>query len=142
MTHSDKSEGIVGMTGLSPDQYGIATPEVMDTANAELNCQEVMTQWCRFNDGCTTGRNGATPGADSQSLFLESYPDCAGAFTADLAVTPSKMNNGTFDIKSPNFLGGPNVHNLIIITLCLLILVSTAGGNLLTAPLKAAKKAV
>lgn len=134
--------GVVGMAGLSPDQYGIATPDVMDTANPELNCQEVMTQWCRFNDGCTTGRNGATPGADSQSLFLESYPDCAGAFTADLAVTPSKMNNGTFDIKSPNFLGGPNVHNLIIITLCLLILVSTAGGNLLTAPLKAAKKAV
>ena len=142
MTHSDKSEGIVGMTGLSPEQYGIATPQVMDTANAELNCQEVMTQWCSFNEGCVMGSGGAMPGPDTQSLFLESYPDCAGAFTADIAETPTTMNNGTFDLKSPNFLGGPNVHNLIIIILCLLILVSTAGGNLITAPLKAAKKAV
>ena len=63
-------------------------------------------------------------------------------FQTQTAETPSNMNKGTFDIKSPNFLGGQNVHNLIIIILALLILVSTAGGNILTAPLKAAKKAV
>ena len=133
---------LTGMTGLSPDQYGLSTPAVMDTANAELNCQEVMTQWCKFNDDCVNGQTGARPGAESQELFNESYPDCAGMLDEQTAVTPLQMNNGTLDIKSPNFLGGQNVHNLILIILCLLILVSTAGGNLLTAPLKAAKKAV
>ena len=132
---------LTGMTGLSPDQYGLATPEVMDTANAELNCQEVMTQWCKFND-CIVGPTGPQPGAESAQLFTESYPDCAGTFQNQIAENPPKMNNGTFDIKSPNFLGGQNVHNLILIILSLLILVSTAGGNILTAPLKAAKKAV
>lgn len=133
---------LTGMTGVSPDQYGIATPEVMDTANAGLDCQEVMTQWCKFNDDCIVGQTGARPGAESQELFTESYPECAGMLNTQIAQTPQKMNNGTFDIKSPNFLGGQNVHNLILIILSLLILVSTAGGNILTAPLKAAKKAV
>ena len=55
--------GVTGMSGLSPDQYGIATPEVMDTANQELDCQEVMTQWCKLNDDCTMGPTGSIPGA-------------------------------------------------------------------------------
>jgi hypothetical protein len=52
------------------------------------------------------------------------------------------MTNEIFDIKSPNFLGGNNVHNVILIVLALLILVVVTKGSLLTAPVKALKQAV
>jgi hypothetical protein len=54
----------------------------------------------------------------------------------------TQANNGLLDIKSPNFLGGQNVHNVILIVLGLLILASVTSGNILQGIGSAVKKAV
>lgn len=133
------------MDSLSPDQFGIAGAENMDSAPVTLTCKEIVAQYCADNtDKCVQTASGMAIGPDSYEHFNQSYPECKDYQPTPISsLNTTTMNNkDLFNIKSPNFLGGENVHNLILIVLALLILVSVAGGNILTAPLKAAKKAV
>ena len=139
------------MENLSPETFGIAGAENMDVAPNQLTCSQMVAQFCANNsDLCTASASGLMLKADVVQDFLEDNPQCAAHFNEPnplpepiLNETPVQMETkDLFNIKSPNFLGGSNVHNLILIVLALLILVNTGGGNLLTAPLKAAKKAV
>ena len=69
--------------------------------------------------------------------FTESYPGCGTQITnenlnsTDMTNGNGNGQSGLLDIKSPNFLGGPNVHNVILIVLGLLILASVTRGNIL-----------
>lgn len=136
------------MDTLSPNQFGIAGAENMDSAPTELSCSDKVAQYCAGNpERCSQGATGLVVKGQNAEHFAESYPECAQqqATTTPLETTVNNTvmkNKDIFNIQSPNFLGGQNVHNLIIIILALLILVNTGGGNILTAPLKAAKKAV
>lgn len=137
------------MTDLSPDHFGIAGAENMDVAPKELTCSDLVNQYCALNpELCTSSPDGLMLQGQVVQDFLSNNPQCTEHFnepTEPITSIENQVemeNKDLFNIKSPNFLGGQNVHNVILIVLALLILVNTGGGNLLTAPLKAAKKAV
>lgn len=135
-----------GLQNLSPSEYGITAPENMNIEPLILSCQEKVNAYCAFNpDRCVYENGNITPGADARENFLQSYPECFPSNNAPVPPSsnnPNKMSTETFDLKSPNFLGGNNVHNVIIIVLLLLVLVVTTKGSLFTAPIKAIKQAV
>lgn len=118
----------------------------MDAAPESLTCAQMVEAYCATNpELCTTSPDGVMLQGQVVQDFLTDNPQCGPLFNEtpnNQIETSPTMSKNLFDIKSPDFLGGPNVHNLILIVLALLILVNTGGGNLLTAPLKAAKKAV
>lgn len=137
------------MDTLSPNQFGIAGAENFDTAPENLSCADKVAQYCAGNpERCTQGALGLRVNGQDAEHFAKSFPECASEQSTSQNIletnanTIAMNNKDLFNIKSPNFLGGQNVHNVIIIVLALLILVNTGGGNILTAPLKAAKKAV
>ena len=135
-----------GLQNLSPSEYGITAPENMNVEPLMLSCQEKVNAYCAFNpDKCVYENGNMTPSADVRDNFLQSYPECFPSNNAPVPPSsnnPNKMSTETFDLKSPNFLGGNNVHNVIIIVLLLLVLVVTTKGSLFTAPIKAIKQAV
>jgi len=136
-----------GLQNLSPSEYGITAPENMNVEPLMLSCQEKVNAWCAFNpDKCIYDNGNITPMAGAKEIFLQSYPECFPSNNAPVPPSVSnnseKMSSETFDLKSPNFLGGNNVHNVIIIVLLLLVLVVTTKGSLFTAPIKAIKQAV
>lgn len=138
-----------GLANLSPSEFGITGESNFNLEPGQLNCGNHQAAFCAFNpDMCTMVNNQIVLTYDGAQLFYSNYPEC----TPSNDIVPqavntnnqnnTRMNNEIFDIKSPNFLGGNNVHNVILIVLALLILVAVTKGNLLTAPIKAIKQAV
>tara|TARA_R110000803_G_scaffold58941_1_gene117265 strand:+ start:270 stop:749 length:480 start_codon:yes stop_codon:yes gene_type:complete len=138
--------GEAGFTSLSPDEFGIAAPENMNMEPDTLSCQDVINQWCSLNtESCVTGGSGRVSIAfEHQQEFNESYPNCSGlASTSNLNQNNTTMNKkDIWNIQSPDFLGGPNVHSLIIIVLAVLILGSNTRGNIFKGIATAAKDTV
>jgi len=134
-----ESEGFDGsFNSLSPDEFGIGAPENMNAEPTQLNCDDYIVQWCATQESNCEMVNGKLTVPPSQmTKFVESYPGCGTQITNE-NLNSTDMNNGNgngqsglLDIKSPNFLGGPNVHNVILIVLGLLILASVTRGNIL-----------
>ena len=127
---------------------GISNASDMDSAPVGLNCADIVAQYCQFNQGsCFTDRRNRTiPNASIINEFLESYPECSGYINDPSPETeiPNtyNMNNEFFKIKSPNFLGGANMRQAIMIFLGLAILLVVTQGKVLSGTAKAVKKAV
>jgi len=124
---------------LSPDEFGIGAPENFNSEPSSLTCNDYIVQWCATQEGSCINVDGnlAVP-TGQMAEFTEAYPDCGTVITQENSHTENTSNmestngkNPTFDINSPKFLGGPNVHNVILIVLGLLILASVTRGNIL-----------
>jgi hypothetical protein len=135
-----------GNNPTSVDQYGLAGAANFDLAPETLNCGQKMAAFCAFAPNlCFLNNNEVVPTDEGLALYLENYPECApteNQIPLQTKINSNDMTNEIFDINSPNFLGGNNVHNVILIVLALLILVVVTKGSLLTAPVKALKQAV
>ena len=136
--------GEAGLQSLDPDQFGVA-PE-------QVSCQSHVDQYCLVaNERCYITENGVkalTP--EGFQEFNQSYPDCREFVQSLSGATkqpsdnqkPKMMKKEFFDINSPNFLGGNNMHNVIIIALLLFVLATMTRKNALAAVAKGAKEAV
>ena len=135
----EESEGFDGsFNSLSPTEFGIGAPENFNAEPTQLSCDDYIAQWCTTQEAeCQFVSGKLTVPTSQFAKFTEAYPQC-GVSQADNSSNNSTMTNGNgngqsglLDIKSPNFLGGPNVHNVILIVLGLLILASVTRGNIL-----------
>lgn len=135
-----------GNNPASVSDYGITGASNFNLEPETLTCAEKVSTFCAFNPSlCFLNGNNIVPTDEGLSLYLQNYPECAPTEDQTPIQTKqntNKMSNEFLDIKSPNFLGGNNVHNVILIVLALLILVVVTKGSLLTAPVKALKQAV
>ena len=124
--------GEPGFNNLSPDEFGISGGNDFNLAPQELSCREIINQWCATQGQCIEGAQGLpVPNALQRKVFEESYPDCGlMEENQNESILNNMEKNPTFDIKSPMFLGGSNVHILIIIVLGVLILASVTRGNI------------
>jgi hypothetical protein len=131
-----ESEGYDGsMNGLSPEEFGIGAPENFNSEPTQLSCDDYIAQWCATQESnCQFVDGKLTVPTSQMQEFAQAYPGC-GVSQSDNSLNSSDMDSSTqqglLDIKSPNFLGGPNVHNVILIVLGLLILASVTRGNIL-----------
>ena len=134
---------------LTFNTFGIGDGSDMNPAPPVLDCGAVSADFCVMTRDCEF-KNGVNVPTASKFDFLDAYPDCSYIFDetpgeeADQQQQqqPKKMDTKTlFDIKSPNFLGGQNVHNLVIIVLCVMILSRVTGKGALGAVVKGAKAA-
>jgi len=133
---------------LSPNEFGIGAPENMNAEPTALTCNDYIVQWCATQEGSCINVNGslAVP-TEQQADFVEAYPNCGTVISEQNSQTENTSSmestkNPTWDINSPKFLGGNNVHNVILIVIGLLILASVTSGNLLQGIGSAVKKAV
>ena len=132
----------------TPTTYGIAHPDDMNTAPVQINCADVVAQFCMFNQGnCFVDeRNRLVPDVSLISQFTQEYPDCAGYINNPSAETESQnsknMKREYFKISSPDFLGGANMRQAIMIFLALAVLLVVTQGKILSGTAKAVKKAV
>ena len=135
-----ETEGFDGsFNSLSPDEFGIGAPENFNSEPTQLTCDDYIAQWCATQeDNCQFVNGKLTVPTDQLSQFKEAYPNCGvtqsstnSSNNSDMANGNGNGNSGLLDINSPNFLGGPNVHNVILIVLGLLILASVTRGNIL-----------
>ena len=126
--------GQEGFTSLSPDEFGISAPENMDVEPNNLSCQDYVNQWCALNsERCQVSLTGGVQVAyENRNEFESSYPNCTGGGTQQENFNLNNMNNkDIWNVKSPDFLGGNNVHSAILIVLGLLILASVTRGNII-----------
>ena len=125
--------GQPGFQSLSPDEFGISGGNNFDLEPEQLSCRDIINQWCATQGNCIAGKDGLpVPSALQRKVFEESYPDCLLSQENQTEPILNEMEkNPTFDIKSPMFLGGSNVHSLIIIILGVLILASVTRGNII-----------
>jgi hypothetical protein len=125
--------GASGFNNLSPDEFGISGGNNFDLEPEQLSCREIISQWCATQGDCIAGGDGLpVPDAIQRKVFEESYPNCLlNQENQNETILNEMEQNPTFDIKSPSFLGGPNVHSLIIIVLGVLILASVTRGNII-----------
>lgn len=131
-----ESQGFDGnFNSLSPSEFGIGAPGNMNAEPTQLNCDDYIAQWCSTQEANCEMVNGELTVPPSQmATFTTAYPDCGTSTSNDNFNSSDMQNaqqNGLLDIQSPNFLGGPNVHNVILIVLGLLILASVTRGNIL-----------
>lgn len=134
----DETENFDGsFNSLSPDEFGIGAPENFNSEPTQLTCDDYITQWCSTQESSCQYVNGKlTVPTEQMAEFVQAYPDCQPTQTNNSSNMSNGNGNGNgtnalFDIKSPDFLGGPNVHNVILIVLGLLILASVTRGNIL-----------
>ena len=126
----------------------IANGSDMDSAPVGLNCADIMAQYCLFErSNCITdSRNRVMPDSSGITEFIESYPDCISYINDPSPETEipntNNMNNEFFKIKSPNFLGGANMRQAIMIFLGLAVLLVVTQGKVVSGTAKAIKKAV
>jgi len=127
--------GSEGFQSLSPEEYGVGGGNNFDLQPDQLTCREIVNQWCSQRNNCIIGADGLpTVNAVDQSAFRSNYPECDLNQIENEPVESNLISNmnkeGMWDINSPNFLGGPNVHSLIIIVLAVLVLASVTRGNI------------
>jgi len=138
---------------ITPDISGgmptdIANGSDMDSAPVGINCADIMAQHCLFerSDCIVDSRNRVIPDSSGIADFIESYPDCLSYINDPSPETEipntNNMNNEFFKIKSPNFLGGANMRQAIMIFLGLAVLLVVTNGKVLSGTAKAVKKAV
>lgn len=134
-----ESEGFDGsFNSLSPDEFGIGAPENFNSEPTQLTCDDYIAQWCATQEqNCQFVNGKLTVPTEQMAEFTTAYPNCGTTQSSNSSNSSNMTNgngngqNGLLDIKSPNFLGGPNVHNVILIVLGLLILASVTRGNIL-----------
>ena len=133
ITDSEDFDG--SFNSLSPDEFGIGAPENFNAEPTQLTCDDYIAQWCSTQDSQCQFVNGKlTVPTEQMAEFVSAYPNCQTSQTNNSSIMSNGNGNGTngvLDIKSPNFLGGNNVHNVILIVLGLLILASVTRGNIL-----------
>jgi len=132
----DSTEDFDGsFNSLSPDEFGISAPENFNAEPTQLTCDDYIAQWCATQEGsCQFVKGKLTVPTEQMQEFVTAYPNCQTSQTNNSSKMENGNGNGTnglLDIKSPNFLGGPNVHNVILIVLGLLILASVTRGNII-----------
>lgn len=121
---------------LSPDEFGISAPENFNSEPTRLTCNDYIAQWCATQEeNCQMIHGNLSIPVGQMEEFVAAHPNCNPTQTNNLKTSDMNGNgNGTsalLDIKSPDFLGGQNVHNVILIVLGLLILASVTRGNIL-----------
>ena len=153
-TYSAKDYG-GGLASLSPEEFltpnNIATPNDMDINVPTIDCMSMVAQFCQFNQSkCFIDRdNVVKPTASAIPLFESNYPDCAGALSNpedDGAPSTSPISNnmqdGVFNPKSANFLGGSAMRQAILFFLAVAILLVVTQGKPVKATAKAVKEAL
>ena len=129
------------------NNFGIGDGSNMNPAPPVLDCAALSADFCVMTRDCEF-KNGINVPTASKFDFMEVYPECGYIFeeTNGVAAEPQQQQpnmdtKSLFDIKSPNFLGGQNVHNLVIIVLCVMILSRVTGSGAIGAVVKGAKAA-
>jgi len=132
----EESETFDGsFNSLSPEEFGIGAPENFNSEPTQLTCDDYIAQWCATQEeNCQFVNGKLTVPTEQMQEFVSAYPDCGvtqSSNSSNSSDMETQANNGLLDIKSPNFLGGQNVHNVILIVLGLLILASVTRGNII-----------
>ena len=131
--------------GETPVPVTISNGDVMDPNTATTSCSFKVDQFCLFEQGNCFLNNNGTKGVSASALplFVDQYPECSGATeTVITTQNPSNMTQGYLNPKDPNFLGGANMRQAIMVILAIAILLVVSGGKPIRATAQAVKKAV
>jgi len=128
----------------SVDPVTISNGNDMDVNTNVTPCNDKISQFCLFEQSnCYIDSNGLTAvSASAMPIFNELYPECSGTSDLSQINKPLNMNNGYFNPKSSNFLGGANMRQSIMVIMAIAILLVVSKGQPIKATAKAVKKAV